>query len=71
VGHLSFGQVGFHFDGELSVTDRDTAKESSGGFTKTNQFWTVAMTHMKDFFQEFLTNLPLSNFSFGNIRGSR
>jgi len=43
---------------------RASAKKSSRGFTKTSQFWTVAMTHMKDFFQELLTNLPPLEFCF-------
>jgi hypothetical protein len=29
-------------------------QKSNRGFTKTNQFWTVVMTHMKDFFQDDL-----------------
>jgi hypothetical protein len=43
---------------------RAAAKKSSRGFTKTNQFWTTVMTHMKDFFEEFLANLPSLEFRF-------
>ena len=43
---------------------RAAAKKSSRGFTKTNQSWTAAVTHMKDFFQELLANLPPLEFCF-------
>jgi hypothetical protein len=43
---------------------RAAPKKSSQGFTKTNQFWTAVMTHMKDFFQELLSNLPPLEFCF-------
>ena len=46
---------------------RAAAKKSSRGFTKTNQLWTVAMTHMKDFFQELLTNFPPSRILLSQI----
>ena len=43
---------------------RAAAKKASRGFTKTNQSWTAAVTHMKDFFQELLANLPPLEFCF-------
>ncbi len=46
------------------LINRVAAKKSIRGFTKTNQFWTVDTTHMKDFFQEILTNLPALEFWF-------
>jgi hypothetical protein len=46
------------------LINRTVTKKSSRGFTKTNQVWTVVMTHMKDFFQELLTNLPPLEFCF-------
>ncbi len=68
-----FGRLGFIFTasyrslGRASLQPlihRAAAKKSSQGFTKTNQFWTAAMTHMKDFFQELLANLPPLEFCF-------
>ena len=46
------------------LIQRAAAKKSSRGFTKTNQSWTAAVTHMKDFFQELLANLPPLEFCF-------
>ena len=44
------------------LVKRAADKKSSHGFTKTSQIWTVAMTHMKDVFQESFTNLPPLEF---------
>ena len=46
------------------LIQRAAAKKSSCGFSRASQFWTGAMSHMTDFFQELLSNLPPLEFCF-------
>ena len=50
---------------------RTAAKKSSRGFSGTSHLWTVAMSHMTDFFQEFLTNLTPLEFCFQRYTGGK
>ena len=50
---------------------RAAAKKPSRGFSGTRQLWTVAMSHMTDFLQELLSNLPPLEFCFGRYTGGK